>query len=48
MSFNICRGTLGNFAMFTAMSNASSRGGRLAEHLIRATPISQTTRRTAK
>ena len=25
MSFNICRGTLGSLAMFTAMTNASSR-----------------------
>jgi hypothetical protein len=43
MSFNICRGTLGSLAMFTAIRNASSRDGRLAEHLIsqeRAAPIS--------
>jgi hypothetical protein len=25
MSFNICRGTLGSLAMFTAIRNASSR-----------------------
>jgi hypothetical protein len=25
MSFNICRGTLGSLAMFTAIKNASSR-----------------------
>jgi len=37
MAFNICRGTLGNVAMLTAISNASSQrrraanGGRLAE-----------------
>jgi hypothetical protein len=27
MSFNICRGTLGSLAMFTAMRNASSLTG---------------------
>jgi hypothetical protein len=26
MSFNICRGTLGSLAMFTAIRNASLRG----------------------
>jgi hypothetical protein len=30
MSFNICRGTLGSLAMFTAIRNASSRVSRLA------------------
>jgi hypothetical protein len=25
MSFNVCRGTLGSLAMFTAIKNASSR-----------------------
>jgi hypothetical protein len=29
MSFNICRGTLGSLAMFTAIGNASSRASRL-------------------
>ena len=29
MSFNICRGTLGSLAMFTAMRNASSRVQRV-------------------
>jgi hypothetical protein len=28
MSFNICRGTLGSLAMFTAIRNASSRNSR--------------------
>jgi hypothetical protein len=28
MSFNICRGTLGSLAMFTAIRNASSRLSR--------------------
>jgi hypothetical protein len=28
MSFNICRGTLGSMAMFTATRNASSRDSR--------------------
>ena len=27
MSFNICRGTLGSLAIFTAIRNASSRVG---------------------
>jgi hypothetical protein len=30
MSFNICRGTLGSLAMFTAIRNASSRDSRLS------------------
>jgi hypothetical protein len=30
MSFNICRGTLGSLAMFTAIRNASSRDSRFA------------------
>jgi hypothetical protein len=30
MSFNICRGTLGSLAMFTAVRNASSHVSRLA------------------
>jgi hypothetical protein len=30
MSFNICRGTLGSFAMLTAIRNASSRESRFA------------------
>jgi len=30
MSFNICRGTLGSLARFTAIRNASSRDIRLA------------------
>ena len=30
MSFKICRGTLGSFAMFTAIRNASSRDSRFA------------------
>ena len=28
MSFNICRGTLGSLAMYTAIRNASSRDSR--------------------
>ena len=31
MSFNICRGTLGSLAMFTAMRNASSRDSRFID-----------------
>ena len=31
MSFNICRGTLGSLAMFTAMKNASSRVSRFID-----------------
>jgi hypothetical protein len=31
MSFNICRGTLGSFAMFTAIKNASSRDNRFID-----------------
>jgi len=31
MSFNICRGTLGSFAMFTAIRNASSRVSSFAD-----------------
>jgi hypothetical protein len=30
MSFNICRGTLGSLAMFTAIRNASSRASSFA------------------
>jgi hypothetical protein len=30
MSFNICRGTLGSLAMFTAIRNASSRESTFA------------------
>jgi len=33
MSFNICRGTLGSLAMFTAIRNASSRRQPLHRHL---------------
>jgi hypothetical protein len=31
MSFNICRGTLGSLAMFTAIRNASSRDSRFID-----------------
>ena len=31
MSFNICRGTLGSLAMFTAKRNASSRDSRFID-----------------
>jgi hypothetical protein len=31
MSFNICRGTLGSLAMFTAIKNASSRDNRFID-----------------
>ena len=31
MSFNICRGTLGSFAIFTAIRNASSRDSRFID-----------------
>ena len=31
MSFNICRGTLGSLAMFTANRNASSRVSRFVD-----------------
>ena len=31
MSFNICRGTLGTLAMFTAIRNASSRDSRFID-----------------
>jgi hypothetical protein len=31
MSFNICRGTFGSLAMFTAIRNASSRDSRFID-----------------
>jgi hypothetical protein len=31
MSFNICRGTLGSLAIFTAIRNASSRDSRASQ-----------------
>jgi hypothetical protein len=38
MSFNICRGTLGSLAMFTAIRRASSAGGHS-----RLRPVARTT-----
>jgi hypothetical protein len=49
MSFNICRGTLGSLAMFTAIRNASSRvSGFTADKLLPKTLGSVGLRRTHK